>query len=92
MFEKILFLSTCLVYVLSDKCFTQNDINGSNKLFTYKGDVYNMSGYNHPGGENSLTKLAGNDLSEFVNSNSDSFHLSSQNFYNDLDNRNSNKT
>jgi len=86
MIEKIIFLSTCLVSVLSDKCFTQNDINGSDKLFTYKGDVYNMTGYNHPGGKNSLTKLAGNDLSEFVNSNSDSFHLSSQNFYNDLDN------
>ena len=86
MFKKIIFLSMCLLSVFADTCFTQDDINGSNKLFIYKGDIYDTSGYNHPGGNNDIKKLVGNDLSDFVNSNTESFHLSSSKFYKQLDN------
>jgi len=74
-----------LVATFADACFTKYQIDGSDKLFTYKGKVYDTTGYKHPGGQNDIKKLVGNDLSDFVNSNSESFHLDSSRFYKQLD-------
>ena len=85
MLKTLIFLSMYLVATFADTCFTKEQIVGSNKLFTYKGKVYDTTGYKHPGGQNDIKKLVGNDLSDFVNSKLESFHLDSSRFYKQLD-------
>ena len=85
MLKTLIFLSMYLVATFADTCFTKDQIDGSNKLFTYKGKVYDTTGYKHPGGQNDIKKLVGNDLSDFVNSKLESFHLDSSRFYKQLD-------
>lgn len=84
MFKTLVLLTTYLVTTFATTCFTQNQIQDSDILFTYKGKVYDTTGYRHPGGQNDIKRLVGHDLSEFVNSNSESFHLNSSRFYNQL--------
>jgi hypothetical protein len=84
MFKILVLLTTYLVTSFATTCFTQNQIQGSDILFTYKGKVYDTTGYRHPGGQNDIKKLVGHDLSEFVNSKSESFHLDSSRFYSQL--------
>lgn len=86
MFKKILLLTTYFVGSLSAVCYYQPDITNSNILFTYKGNVYDVTGYDHPGGQGPMNQLVGNDLELFVNANSKSFHLTPGNkFFTDLD-------
>jgi hypothetical protein len=85
MFKTLVLLTTYLVTSFATTCFTQNQIQGSDILYTYKGKVYDSTGYRHPGGQNDIKKLVGYDLSEFVNSKSESFHLDSSRFYSQLD-------
>jgi len=69
------------------KCFTNSDVINSGKLFTYKDKVYDITGYNHPGGRSTLLKCVGQDLSDFFNSDSNTslnFHLRSRPFDRDL--------
>ena len=82
---KNILLSIYIVSAFATNCFTPTDISNSDKLFSYKGKVYDSTGYNHPGGKNDIKKLIGNDLEDFVDSNSESFHLNSSKFYSDLD-------
>lgn len=85
MFKKILLLTTYFVGSLSAVCYYQPDITNSNILFTYKGNVYDITGYKHPGGQGPMNQLVGNDLELFVNANSKSFHLTPGNkFFTDL--------
>ena len=84
MFKKLFLIS--LTIISAAACYTETDIIGSKTLFTYKGDVYDVTDYDHPGGQNDIEKLVGNDLSAFVNSNKLSFHLEPGNqFFDDMD-------
>jgi hypothetical protein len=65
-------------------CYVNNDVITSNILFSYKGKVYDSTGYKHPGGKNDINRLIGNDLETFVNENKYSFHLKSSEFTSDL--------
>ena len=87
MFKKFLLVSMYLSdsFTYAQNCFTNIEVTNSNKLFSYKGDVYDISNYNHPKKVN-IDKLIGNDLSEFVNSNKLSFHFNKDRFYSDLEN------
>jgi len=38
----------------AQKCFVNTDIINSKTLFTYQGNVYDITNYNHPGGMNTL--------------------------------------
>jgi hypothetical protein len=66
------------------KCFTETDITNSSKLFSYKGKVYDITGYSHPGGSSTLKKTIGKPLEDYVNENDYSFHLTSNSFKKDL--------
>jgi hypothetical protein len=76
----ILFLTTNTY----GKCFTTSDITNSSKLFSYKGKVYDITGYSHPGGSSTLKKTIGKPLEDYVNENDYSFHLTSNSFKKDL--------
>lgn len=66
------------------KCFTDTDVTNSSKLFSYKGKVYDITGYSHPGGSSTLKKTIGKPLEDYVNENDYSFHLRSNSFKKDL--------
>jgi len=83
MFKKILLLSTYILGVLSINCYTNNDVTNSNVLFNYKGQVYDLSNYDHPKNIK-IDTIIGKDLENFVNSDTLSFHLSKSRFYTDL--------
>ena len=83
MFKKILLLSTYILGSFSLNCYTNNIIANSNSLFSYKGNVYDLTNYIHPKGVN-ISKLIGNDLEIYINSNSLSFHLQNSIFFSDL--------
>jgi hypothetical protein len=68
------------------KCFISSDITNSSKLFSYKGKVYDITGYSHPGGKSDLLKTVGEQLETYVNTNNYDFHLSSSKFKSDLKN------
>ena len=68
------------------KCFISSDITNSSKLFSYKGKVYDITGYSHPGGKSDLLKTVGEQLETYVNTNNYDFHLSSSKFKSDLTN------
>ncbi len=72
--------------VNSQKCFVNNDIVNSNNLFTYQGNVYDITNYNHPGGKGTLQQTVGKALEDFVNMPKYDFHLTSNKFTNDLTN------
>ena len=74
------------ICVNSQKCFVKNDVVNSNKLFTYQGNVYDITGYNHPGGQVDLEKTLGNALEDFVNLPEYDFHLNDNKFKKDLNN------
>ena len=83
MFKKILLLSTYILGSFSLNCYTNNIIANSNSLFSYKGNVYDLTNYIHPKCVN-ISKLIGNDLEIYINSNSLSFHLQNSIFFSDL--------
>ena len=85
--KKVLLLSTgYFLNVFSQKCFIQTDITNSNNLFSYNGNVYDITNYNHPGGKTIQMKTVGDSLEKYVNQQSYSFHLTSNKFKNDLQN------
>ena len=85
--KKVLLLSTSYFFkVFSQKCFIQTDITNSNNLFSYNGNVYDITNYNHPGGKTLQMKTVGDSLEKYVNQQSYSFHLTSNKFKNDLQN------
>jgi hypothetical protein len=79
-----LFFIIVPVQVFSETCFTQQQIHTSASLFTYKGNVYDASNYNHPGGKSKLRLTIGNSLENFVNLPKYDFHLTRNKFTSDL--------
>ena len=79
-------LSILFIQVNSQLCFTQQQVQTSNILFSYKGNVYDITNYNHPGGAAKLSLTIGNSLENFVNLPQYKFHLSSSKFTSDLSN------
>ena len=79
-------LSILFIQVNSQICFTQQQVQTSNNLFSYKGNVYDITNYNHPGGAAKLSLTIGNSLENFVNLPQYKFHLSSSKFTSDLSN------
>ena len=67
-----------------NQCFTSSDVSNSDKLFSYKGKIYDITGYSHPGGNSDLKKTIGDDLELYVNDNDYDFHLTSNDFTKDL--------
>ena len=85
MLKKLFTMLTILAtQVYSQVCFTQQQVQTSNNLFTYKGNVYDITNYNHPGGAAKLSLTIGKSLENFVNLPQYSFHLSSPKFSSDL--------
>ena len=82
---KSIFLQLFFLCVNSQKCFVNNDIVNSNNLFTYMGNVYDITNYNHPGGQTTLQRTVGTSLETFVNMPKYNFHLTSNKFKSDLD-------
>jgi hypothetical protein len=64
---------TYIFGVFSQSCYTTDNIIQSSSLFSYKGNIYDMSSFIHPKNVN-INKLIGKDLETFVNENSLSFH------------------
>jgi hypothetical protein len=83
---KTILCQLLVICVNSQKCFVNNDIINSNNLFTYQGNVYDITNYNHPGGQGTLNQAVGNALENFVNMPKYDFHLTSNKFTNDLNN------
>ena len=78
----LLFFSISSVF--GNNCFTQNDVLNSNKLFSYKNNVYDITGYSHPSGKSDLLKTVSNDLSVFFIQSKYKFHVGRSNVNNDL--------
>ena len=70
--------------VTSQKCFINSDITNSQKLFTYAENVYDITGYSHPGGSTTLKKTVGDKLEDYVTLPKYDFHLTSNKFKSDL--------
>lgn len=81
---KVLFVLVNLILGGSAQCLTQTNVMTSTNLFSYKGNVYDATGYNHPGGQRYITNLIGKDLETFVNANNYGFHLNKNKFFTDL--------
>jgi len=86
MIPKILLFISIILFdsVNAQKCFTNSDIINSKSLFTYKGGVYDITGYNHPAGSSTLKQTVGLPLEDFVNLPRYDFHLTSNSFKNDM--------
>ena len=84
MIYKLFILSGYFLSAFSQQCFTDNDVLTSNKLFSYNGNVYDITGYNHPGGQATLIRTVGGSLETYVNQPKYIFHLSSNRFDIDL--------
>jgi hypothetical protein len=84
MFNKFFFISLLITSSLA-KCFTNYDIINSNVLFTYKNNVYDITGFSHPGGKSNLKKTIGKDLEPFIKNPKYKFHLNKDEFYKDLE-------
>jgi len=77
-------LSIVSSQVVAQVCFTQQQIQTSTSLFSYKGNVYDITNYDHPGGAAKLSLTIGKDLEDFVNLPEYSFHLTKSHFNTDL--------
>jgi hypothetical protein len=62
-------------------CF---NIDSSDRLFSYLGNVYDITGYKHPAGQSDLKKLVGKDASEFFNLKKYKFHITNKRVKSDL--------
>ena len=85
MLKNILLFLSLIVQVNAQKCFVGSDIVNSDKLFTYKDNVYDITNYNHPGGQNTLKRTVGGRLEDYVNLPAYDFHLTSNSFKKDLE-------
>lgn len=79
-----LLLHTLVYSTFGSICYTQNDISNSDKLFSYKNNVYDVTGYKHPGGKSDLLKTVSIDASVFFEQPRYKFHATSSNVKNDL--------
>jgi hypothetical protein len=70
--------------VVAQVCFTQQQVQTSTSLFSYKGNVYDITNYEHPGGAENLSLTIGGALEDFVNLPQYSFHLTKGEFSADL--------
>ena len=77
-------LTLAAAHVASQVCFTQQQVQTSTALFTYQGNVYDITNYNHPGGATKLNLVIGGALEDFVNLPQYSFHLTKARFNTDL--------
>jgi len=84
MLKIILLCLSFLIQVNTQECFVNDDIVNSDKLFTYKDNVYDITNYNHPGGQTTLKRTVGDRLEDYVNLPAYDFHLSSNSFKKDL--------
>ena len=84
MFKKLLLFFTLLTIGFADKCFEKIEVINSDKLFFYQDKVYDITGYNHPGGSTTLKKTIGEDLENYVTQPDYDFHLTSSSFKKDL--------
>jgi hypothetical protein len=87
MYSKILYLlsSILLFYnIHADTCYTKNDVVNSKTLFTYQGNVYDITGYKHPAGKSTLLKPVGGALEEWLDLPKYDFHYSKNSFKNDM--------
>ena len=75
MFKYIL-IFTNLLFSYGFKCFTPSDVF-KNGLVSFENNVYDISKYNHPGGQSYLKRCVGKPLEPFFYSNSFGFHLQS---------------
>jgi predicted ferric reductase len=75
MFKYILLFSN-LFFAYGFKCFTPSDV-AKNGLVSFEKNVYDISKYNHPGGQSYLKRCIGKPLEPFFYSNSYYFHLQS---------------
>ena len=87
MFKKIFCLISFILVKNSSSltCYTQQDVSVSKTLFTYQGNVYDITGYKHPSGQNDLLKTVGVTLEEWMDKPKYKFHYSKSSFYRDLD-------
>lgn len=84
MFRKFLSFFTLLSSGLAQKCFEKVDVVNSNNLFFYQNNVYDITGYDHPGGLKKLQQTIGQDLENYVTKSAYDFHLTSKSFKKDL--------
>jgi hypothetical protein len=84
MLKKIFILSLLFSSSLS-KCFNVTDIRNSDSLFSYKNNVYDITGYSHPGGMSTIQKTVGMELEPFMQMTKYKFHLDKKQFYTDLE-------
>jgi cytochrome b involved in lipid metabolism len=78
-------LHTLVYSTFGSICYTQNDISNSDKLFSYKNNVYDVTGYKHPGGKSDLLKTVSIDASVFFEQPRYKFHATSSDVKNDLE-------
>ena len=60
--------------IFGQNCISQQDIN-NNQYTTYQNKVYDISNYQHPGGQPLLFKAKGKTLEEFFNKEQYKFHI-----------------
>jgi len=77
--------STLLYSAFANNCYTPSDILNSDVLFSYKNNVYDITGYKHPGGKSDLLKTVSVDLSIFFEQSKYKFHVGRSDVKNDLE-------
>jgi len=83
--KKIILSLFFITYTYAQRCFINTDIINSQTLFSYQGNVYDITNFNHPGG-NIIRQTIGNPLENYVNPQKYAFHLNSNRFRNELAN------
>lgn len=80
-----LLFSTLIYSAFANNCYTPSDILNSDRLFSYKNNVYDVTGYKHPGGKSDLLKTVSVDLSIFFEQSKYKFHVGRSDVKNDLE-------
>jgi hypothetical protein len=84
--KNIFVLFSTLIYsAFANNCYTLSDILNSDRLFSYKNNVYDVTGYKHPGGKSDLLKTVSVDLSIFFDQPKYKFHVGRSDVKNDLE-------
>ena len=74
MFKIICFLNLILQIFAIPSCYSSTNIS-DNGFVTYKNKVYDITNYNHPGGQNILIQSKGKSLEEFFDEDIFNFHI-----------------
>jgi predicted ferric reductase len=85
MMLKIILLLNLLLQTIAVPCYTPMDVFNKG-LTSYKGKVYDITNYVHPGGQKSLSRCKGLPLEEFFDKGKYNFHITSSKVetFNDL--------